>query len=114
MPLTLITGPANAAKAGAIFGRLRAALAREPLLVVPTWADVDHYRRELAAEGIVFGAEVVTFRRLAREIATAAGVRGRPLGDVARDRVVRAAVRSVPAARPGRVGARARLRGRRR
>src|SRR5215207_6980489 len=93
MPLTLITGPANAAKAGAVLERLRAALPRDPLLVVPTAADVEHYQRELAASGIVFGAEVLTFRRLVREIAAAAGVHGRPLGNVARDRVVRAAVR---------------------
>jgi len=93
VPLTLITGPANAAKAGAVFERLRAALPREPLLVVPTAADVDHYQRELAAEGIVFGAEVATFGRLVREVAAATGVPGRVLGPVARERVVRAAVR---------------------
>ena len=93
MPLTLVTGPANAAKAGAVLERLRALRPRDPLLVVPTSADVDHYRRELAAAGIVFGAEVLTFRRLIGEIAAATGVTGRPLGHVARDRVVRAAVR---------------------
>src|SRR5690349_11379987 len=93
MPLTLVTGPANAAKAGVVLERLRALRPRDPLLVVPTSADVDHYRRELAAAGIVFGAEVLTFRRLIREVASAAGVHGRPLGPVARDRVVRAAVR---------------------
>src|ERR1700755_2990121 len=93
MPLTLITGPANAAKAGAVLERLRAALPREPRLVVPTFADVDHYQRELAAAGLVFGAEVVTFSRLVREIAGATGVSGRPLGRLARERVVRAAVR---------------------
>jgi superfamily I DNA/RNA helicase/RecB family exonuclease len=93
MPLTLVTGPANAAKAGAVLERLRALRPKDPLLVVPTSADVDHYRRELAAAGIVFGAEVLTFRRLIREIAAAAGSHGRPLGPVARDRVVRAAVR---------------------
>src|SRR4051812_25621586 len=48
MPLTLITGPANAAKAGAVLERLRAVLARDPLLVVPTSADATHYARELA------------------------------------------------------------------
>src|SRR5687767_3028797 len=47
MPLTLVTGPANAEKAGAVLGAYRAALEREPLLVVPTAADADHYRREL-------------------------------------------------------------------
>ena len=45
----------------------RAAATADPLLVVPTSADVDHYRRELAPAGIVFGAEVVTFRRLVRD-----------------------------------------------
>jgi len=93
MPLTLVTGPANAAKAGAVLERLRALRPQDPLLVVPTSADADHYRRELAAAGIVFGAEVLTFRRLIGEIAAAAGVHGRSLGPVARDRVVRAAVR---------------------
>src|SRR5918997_267158 len=73
MALTLVTGPANAAKAGVVLERLRALRPHDPLLVVPTSADVDHYRRELAA--------------------AATGLRGRPLGPVARDRVVRAAVR---------------------
>ena len=69
MPLTLITGPANAAKAGAVLERLRAALPREPVLVVPTSADAEHYARELAGAGLVFGAEVDDVRRLIREIA---------------------------------------------
>ncbi len=92
MPLTLITGPANAAKAGAVLERFRAALPREPVLVVPTPADAEHYGRELAAEGIVIGAEVVTFDRLIRVIAEAAGVRERRLGRIARERVLRATV----------------------
>jgi len=92
MPLTLITGPANAAKAGAVFERLRAQLAREPVLVVPTSADAAHYTRELAAAGVVFGAEVTTFARLMRDVARLVGVRARPLGQLARERVVRAVV----------------------
>jgi ATP-dependent helicase/DNAse subunit B len=92
MPLTLITGPANAAKAGAVLERFRAALPREPVLVVPTPADAEHYQRELSAEGIVVGAEVVTFRTLVRQLAAAAGVRARVLGAVARERLVRAVV----------------------
>jgi len=96
MPLTLITGPANAAKAGAVLDRLRAALPRDPLLVVPTAADVEHYQRELAGSGIVFGAEVLTFARLVREIASRTGLEARPLGRIARDRVVRAAIGDVP------------------
>lgn len=92
MPLTLITGPANAAKAGAVLERFRAALPREPVLVVPTPADAEHYQRELAAQRIVVGAEVATFSRLVRMLAEATGVRPRVLGSVARERVVRAAV----------------------
>ena len=92
MPLTLITGPANAAKAGAVLERFRAALPREPVLVVPTPADAEHYRRELAAQGIVLGADVATFSRLVRLLADATGVRPRVIGPIARERVVRAAV----------------------
>src|SRR5438128_5370571 len=95
MPLTLITGPANAAKAGAVLERLRAALARDPVLVVPTAADADHYERELAAAGVVTGAEVLTFARLVRRIAEVTDVDGRVLGRVARERVVAAAVGDV-------------------
>jgi superfamily I DNA/RNA helicase/RecB family exonuclease len=92
MPLTLITGPANAAKAGAVLERFRAALPREAVLVVPTPADAEHYQRELAAQGIVLGAEVATFSRLVRALAETTGVRPRVLGPVARERVVRAVV----------------------
>ena len=60
--------------------------------MVPTAADVAHYERELAAGGVVFGAQVLTFARLVREIGRVAGVGARPLGLVARDRVVRAAI----------------------
>src|SRR3954451_16656669 len=93
MSLTLVTGPANAAKAGYVLERLREVLHREPLLVVPTAADVAHYQRELAAGEVVFGAEVLTFSRLWREIGRVAGASARPLGVVARERVVRAAIR---------------------
>jgi len=92
MSLTLVTGPANAAKAGYVLERLRAVLHRDPLLVVPTAADVSHYGQELAAGGVVFGAQVLTFDRLVGEIGRVAGVTTRPLGRVARDRVVRAAI----------------------
>jgi ATP-dependent helicase/DNAse subunit B len=94
MPLTLITGPANAAKAGAVLERFRAAIPREPVLVVPTAADAEHYQRELSAEGIVVGAEVVTFWTLIRALAAAAGVRARVIGPVVRERVVRSVVRA--------------------
>src|SRR4051794_41758168 len=96
MSLTLVTGPANAAKAGYVLERLREVLHREPLLVVPTAADVAHYQRELAAGGVVFGAEVLTFSRLWRGIGRGAGGSARPPGGGARGRGVRAAVPGAP------------------
>ncbi len=95
MPLTLITGPANAAKAGEVFSRLRAVVGRDPVLVVPTSADAGHYARELAGAGIVFGAGVWTFGRLMADIARLCGVSARPLGRLARARVVAACVADV-------------------
>src|SRR3954451_15617642 len=94
MSLTLITGPANSAKAGEVLERLPAVLAREPVLVVPTAADASHYSRELAGAGIVFGAQVTTFSGLTRDIARLAGAppAARRLGRLARGRVVRSVV----------------------
>src|SRR4051794_41726766 len=100
MALTLVTGPANAAKAGYVLERLRAALHLAPLLVVPTAADVSHYGQELAAGGVVFGAQVLTFENLVREIGRVAGVSARPLGRVARERVVCAAIAETHLRRP--------------
>ena len=91
MPLHVVTGPANAEKARVVLGRLRAALDREPILVVPTFPDVERYRQELAEEGTVFGAAVETFDRLLAEIARRVGLSGAPLGPLARERVAAAA-----------------------
>jgi ATP-dependent helicase/DNAse subunit B len=96
VPLTLITGPANAAKAGAVLERLSTAMPRDPVLVVPTSADALHYSRELAGAGIVFGADVTTFPHLMRDIARTAGIRARPLARLAREQVLRAAIKDVP------------------
>lgn len=96
MALTLVTGPANAEKARVVLDAHRAALERgeRPLLVVPTFADVERYRDELARAGVVFGAQVVRFAWLIDECARRAAVRGRPLGTFARERVAAAAVRA--------------------
>ncbi len=71
MALRLITGPANAGKARAVMERLRAhaAQGQRPLLVVPTGADADRYRRELAERGPVSGVEVALFSGLLERIA---------------------------------------------
>ena len=101
MPLTLVTGPANAAKAGWVLGAFREALERasggrlaapEPLLVVPTSADVEPFQRELAVSGAVFGGDVVTFSGLIREAALRTGCSPRVVGPVARERVVASVV----------------------
>jgi ATP-dependent helicase/DNAse subunit B len=98
VPLTIVTGPANAEKARVVLDGYRAALARgeAPILVVPTLADVERYRDELAAGGVVFGAQVVRFAWLVEEIAKRGGVRGRPLTDLARERVAAAAIAATP------------------
>lgn len=92
MPLTLITGPANAAKARLLLDEVRSNTSRSPLVVVPSAADADRYRRELAEGGVVFGVSVLVFDGLIGEIARRAGVAGRPLGPAARERVAAAAV----------------------
>src|SRR5262249_43624339 len=92
VPLTLVTGPANAEKAGYVLAAYRAALDDEPLLVVPTFADADHYRRELAGAGAGFGVRVGTFSGLMGEIAGRAELPGRPLGRLARERIAAAAI----------------------
>jgi ATP-dependent helicase/DNAse subunit B len=93
MPLKLVTGPANAAKAGAVLGALRERVDEEPLLVVPAFEDVEHNQRELAARGAVFGVHVVRFKRLFAQIARRGGVRGRPASRLQCELIVAEAVR---------------------
>jgi hypothetical protein len=114
MPIVLVTGPANSGKAGVVLDALRAHHARggEPLLVVPTRADVDRYRRELVGAGLVLGARVERFEGLLAEIVRRAGRAdrsrlGRPLSRLARERVLAAVLARIqPAGAPaGDVGA---------
>lgn len=92
VPLELVTGPANSGKARTILDGVRGAVrdGREPLLVVPTAADAEHYRRELAAGGVVFGAQVERFDGLIRELGRRTGVAARPLSSLARERIAAA------------------------
>jgi RecB family exonuclease len=71
MSLRLVLGPANSAKAGELLGTYAAAAGRDALLVVPTQLDAVHYERELAGEGVSFGA-TLTFAGLIAEIAARA------------------------------------------
>jgi len=90
VPLTLITGPANAGKAQAVMEAVRAELAaaRQPLLVVPTAADVQRYTRELAGEGALIGARVTRFGGLLGEAVRRSGLEGRVLPERARERLI--------------------------
>lgn len=94
MPLTLVTGPANAAKAGFVLDHLAEANARgrEPILVVPTAADLVLFRRELAErEDLVVGPQIMVFDGLLARAAEHAGLTAAPLSAVQRERVVAAA-----------------------
>ncbi|TMM12355.1 MAG: hypothetical protein E6G00_03630 [Actinobacteria bacterium] len=78
MPLTLVTGPANAGKAGEVLAGYRTRLDEEPVLVVPAFRDADHAQRELAGHGAVFGTRVLRFAWLFEMVAERCGadVRG--------------------------------------
>jgi ATP-dependent helicase/DNAse subunit B len=92
MPLTLVTGPANAAKAGEVLGGLRAHLDEDPVLVVPSFQDVEHAQRELAERGAVFGARVLRFEWLYRTVAERAGYGERVASEVQRELLLESAV----------------------
>ena len=93
MALTLVTGPANSAKAQVVLEHFRAALGHSPLLIVPRAADVEYYRRELAQTGAVLGVAVEAFGGLEREIARRAGLGARVIS------AGRASTSSAPSAR---------------
>ncbi len=107
MPITLITGPANAGKAQVVMDAVRGHLSRgeEPLLVVPTRADVDHYRRELAGDGAVIGVRVERFGGLIGEAVARAGAAQPLLGDLARERLLASIAREPFGRGPGHVRA---------
>ncbi len=94
MPLTLVLGPANSAKAGEVLGAFAAAASRGALLVVPTAEDAAHYARELAGEGAVLGS-VLTFAGLAREVGRRTGYTAWRMTPLQRERLVRRAVAAV-------------------
>ena len=99
MAITLITGPANAGKAQLLLDGFCAHSARgeEPILVVPTQADVEHYSRELVVRGVLIGARVRRFQGLIEEIAHRAGPLPRQVGERARRRILVALARQAPA-----------------
>ncbi|MHB1537596.1 MAG: PD-(D/E)XK nuclease family protein, partial [Solirubrobacteraceae bacterium] len=108
MPITLITGPANAGKARALLDALRrearhASTSRRPMpiLVVPTAADVHAYRRELAERGPALGVSVTLFGGLIERIvdvavATDPELARPPIGGLARERMLCTIARGGP------------------
>jgi ATP-dependent helicase/DNAse subunit B len=92
MPITLITGPANAGKAELVLDAVRRELAHgaEPLLVVPTRADAEHYLRELAGDGAAMGVRVERFDGLLADVVARAGIAEPLLGGLARERLLEA------------------------
>jgi ATP-dependent helicase/DNAse subunit B len=79
MALSLIVGPPNSGRAGAVRERLEAELGRDPVLVVPTLEDASRFERELCEQGgPVLGASILTFERLFEEVARATGASTRP------------------------------------
>ncbi|MGI8585770.1 MAG: PD-(D/E)XK nuclease family protein [Thermoleophilaceae bacterium] len=120
MPLTLLTGPAGSGKTGEVLERFAGSLEREPVLVVPTVADVERYEDELLARRpVALGGRIVTFDRLFDLAASAVGLAGGPrLTRAQRRAVVSAALGDVrlealaeSARRPGFVDALDRLLG---
>jgi ATP-dependent helicase/DNAse subunit B len=92
MSITLISGPANAGKAELVMDAVRRHVAHgeEPLLVVPTRADAEHYQRELAGTGAALGVRVERFAGLIAEAVRRAGLGEPVLGVVARERMLEA------------------------
>ncbi|HEY5287324.1 MAG TPA: PD-(D/E)XK nuclease family protein [Solirubrobacteraceae bacterium] len=90
MPITLVTGPANAGKAHVLLEAVRGHVARgqEPLLVVPTEADQARYRRELAEGGLALGVRVERFEGLLAQVLARAGDARAPLGPLAREHLL--------------------------
>jgi ATP-dependent helicase/DNAse subunit B len=68
--LELIVGPPHSNRAGEVLARLRSALDRDPLLVVPTGDDIVRFERELCEGGAPqVGVTIRTFGSLFDEIA---------------------------------------------
>jgi ATP-dependent helicase/DNAse subunit B len=101
MSLTLIHGPPNSGRAGRVEALFRAALDRDPVLVLPTLDDVFRFERRLCAPAAALGGSVLTFDGLFREVARATGAPpARELTPTQRLAAVSAGI----AARRGRLG----------
>ncbi|MCX6390686.1 MAG: PD-(D/E)XK nuclease family protein [Solirubrobacterales bacterium] len=91
MALTLVTGPAKAAKAGELLSGFRdqTKAGNSPILVVPTAADRDVYELELLESGALIGGRVVTWERFVTDLSRRVGVHGRVIGPIRRRLIAR-------------------------
>ncbi len=91
MPLELITGPVNSGKAGLVLEAVEEAAAGglDPTLVVPTAADSDLLRRELAGRGVTAAVKVAGFRGLWEQMARRLDFDPRPLARFRLERIAR-------------------------
>ncbi len=98
MSLRLIVGPANSGRATEVLGRLRSALDREPILIVPTGDEVARFERDLCSAGSpVIGATIRTFTAFAERIAAQTASPPPPaLTAAERLALIRAAASSTP------------------
>jgi len=88
--LSLIAGPANAGKVALLLEGYLAALAREPVLIVPNRSDVERVERDLLARsGALLGGTIGTFDDLFERIARADGGARPVLPDAQRGLLVR-------------------------
>jgi hypothetical protein len=90
MPLTLLSGPANAGKVALLLERYLAELDREPVLIVPNRSDVERVERELLrTAGCLLAGSIGTFDDLFERIARQ-GRRWRlPMSELQRTLLVR-------------------------
>ncbi len=100
MPLNLITGPVNSGKAAIVLDAVAAAAANgaDPILVVPTLADSDLLRRELAAppHKVTEAVTVIGFSGLWGLIARRVEYEARPLPPFSLARIARVVSHETP------------------
>ncbi len=91
MPLKLATGPVNSGKADLVLEAVgeAAAAGSDPVLVVPTSADSDLLRRDLARRGVTAAVRVTGFSGLWEQIARRLEFDPRPLSSFRLQRVAR-------------------------
>jgi len=88
--LSLIAGPANAGKVALLLERYLAALARQPVLIVPNRSDVERVERDLLARsGALLGGSIGTFDDVFERLAEGGGAARPLLGEAQRALVVR-------------------------